>query len=137
MKIAPLLSLVFVISAVASVSAIVDGPYILKSDPGPGPLSDCALAYYYHIRWDTYGYYWAWQTYETGAIIGVWFEVGDLSMHGYDVCDPTQCQTLEGLYVLDLTEVVNPYCGHYGQVEFDVYPCVAPPTISMSAAANA
>jgi hypothetical protein len=111
----------FVLPAVASAFGIVDGPHSLESDPGPGSLSDCALAYYYHIPWDTYGYYWAWQTYEPGAMIGAWFEVGDLSIHGYEVCDPTQCHTLEEFCILDFTDVVSPSCARYGQVEFNIY----------------
>jgi len=122
MRVAACLFLLFLLPAVAAGFGIIEGPYALDGYPDSGLLSDCVLAYYYHIPWvDSYSYYWIWRTYDQGATIGVWFEVGDLSMLGYEVCDPTECHTLEQFRILDFTEVVNPYCSRYGQVEFNIY----------------
>jgi hypothetical protein len=89
-------------------SAITGRAYMLREDMGTEPLYDGALNYYYYVPCPTYSWFWGfggWEDpWEPGTTVGAWFEIGDNSTGGWDVCDPAQCHSLEIIRVLDLQE---------------------------------
>jgi hypothetical protein len=99
------------IAIVASILLVAAAPavcldgraYEFREDFGMEPLSDCGLNYYYYIPCPTYSWFWSIYGFEIGDIVGSWFRVGDISMFGYDPCDPEECQTLEMFRVLELS----------------------------------
>jgi hypothetical protein len=90
-------------------------PFRIKDDFGSEPLSDCTLQYYYYIPCPTYSWFWAFAMGCPGDMLGVFYEIGDVSMQTGLACDPEQCHSLERIRVLD-------FAG-YGvfTVRFDVY----------------
>ena len=98
-----------------------------KDDMGTAPLYDGVLQYYYDIPCPTYSWYWAIggrdAPWGRGTAVGAWFEVGDISMGGADLCDPTQCHSLEMIRVLDFEGGM----AYYGALRCDlnVYCCDA------------
>ena len=87
---------------------------------GPEALYDCTLNYYYHIPCPIESYYWAYYGWEPGEMIGVFFEIGDISMGPGPACDPLTCFTLEQISVLDFAGYGTMYPGLF-TVEFEVY----------------
>ena len=123
-------AMVMVLLAVLVVAAGAMGgqAYQFRDDLESEPLYDGVLQYYYYNPCDMVPYYsWFWafggpdDPWEHGTSVGAWFEVGDMSTGGFDVCDPTQCQTLDRLRVLDLWGVSG-YPG-YCRVKIDVFCC--------------
>jgi len=94
--------------------------YRLREDFGTAPLSDCSLQYYYYIPCPTYSWFWTFYDWSRGDIVGVVFEIGDVSMGNVTPCDPLNCHTLEGISILDFAGYGTIYPGRF-TVEFDVY----------------
>jgi hypothetical protein len=115
------MAIVLLIVVVASASALENRAFQIKEDFGNEPLYDATLQYYYYIPCPTYSWFWSFTGWTPGEIIGTWFQIGDMSMGGWDPGDPLNCQTLEQLRVLDFAGYG---CGRWGgffTVEFDVY----------------
>ena len=120
-----LVALILVISIPAY--ALEGRAYKMREDLGFEPLIDGALQYFYYAPCPQPEYYWFWAFigdlghWENGTAVGAWFEVGDLSMAYFDVCDPTQCHTLERVRVLDF-QGVGGYPGFF-RCRLDIYCC--------------
>jgi hypothetical protein len=93
----------------------------MRNDFGMEPLSDCALQYYYYIPCPSYSWFWCFEGWDPGDIVGKWFEIGDMSTGTGTPCDPTDCHTLEEIRILDFAGYCQwRYMGLY-DVRFDVY----------------
>lgn len=96
--------------------------YTMRDDFSTEPLYDCYLNYYYYIPCPTYSWFWAFTGWELGDILGVFFQVGDVSMFDGRACDPVTCFTLEQIRILDFAGYGVQYPGWFS-VTFDVYCC--------------
>lgn len=95
---------IFVLLLAASPAACLESKaYGFREDFGMEPLDGCALNYYYYIPCPTYSWFWSQYGFEIGDIVGAWFQVGDISMFGWEPCDPEGCHTLEMFRVLDFS----------------------------------
>jgi hypothetical protein len=119
MKWALLLAVALAPLAAVSAQSGDSQAYLMRDDFGMESLSDCQLNYYYYIPCPTYSWFWTFFDWEPDDVVGVWFQVGDLSMSTGHVCDPAACHTLEQIRVLD----TGGLGGMHGccLVEFDVY----------------
>jgi hypothetical protein len=126
MKVGIVLALVLVLAT--SAFALEKKAYQMREDFGTEPLYDCTLNYYYYIPCPTYSWFWAFAL-STGDMIGVCFEIGDQGTGGWDPCDPSLCQTLEIIRILDFGGYGTLYPGLF-TIEFDAYcapePCCGP-----------
>jgi hypothetical protein len=98
--------------------------YQMRDDFGTDPLYDGAVQYYYYIPCPTYSWFWAYSGWDPGDIVGAYFTVGDVSMGGWDVLDPFNCQHLEQVRILDFAGYGTVYPGLF-TVEMNVWcpPC--------------
>jgi hypothetical protein len=103
-----------------SALAIEKQAYQMREDLGTEPLYDCALQYYYYIPCPTYSWFRFYSGWNPGDILGAWFQVGDLSTGGWDVCSPVDCHVLDQIRVLDFAGYGTVHPGIF-TVEFDVY----------------
>jgi hypothetical protein len=96
--------------------------FALMEDLGTESLFDCYLNYYYYTPCPTYGWFWSFTGWDFYDKVGIFFQVGDISMYTGQVCDPQTCHTLERFRVLDFAGygTVHPCIGG---VIFDIYCC--------------
>jgi hypothetical protein len=94
--------------------------YQLRDDYGRARLSDGVLQYYYEIPCPVYSWFWAYSGPITPEKVGVFYEIGDLSTGGFDVCDPANCHSLEMIRILDFAGYGTVYPGLF-TIEMDVY----------------
>jgi hypothetical protein len=120
LKIYCVIAVAVVLVTITSVIGSELRPYQMREDYGTEPLSDCVLQYYYYVPCPTYSWFWAYTGLLPGEILGELFTIGDLSMGGFDPCDPYSCMELEQIRVLDFGGYGPSYPGCY-TVEFDVY----------------
>jgi hypothetical protein len=109
---------------VCATSAAADAPraYLVRDDFGAEPLYDCYLSYYYYIPCPTYSWFWMFDGYAPGDIVGAWFQVGDPSTGGGATCDPSGCFDLDRLRFLEFTGYANyPRFEPDFAVEYDIY----------------
>ena len=92
----------------------------MREDYGTEPLEECMLQYYYYVPCPTYAWFWAFTGLIDQDILGVFYEVGDLSMGGYSICDPAQCHSLNTIRVIDFSGYGTLYPGLF-TIEFDAY----------------
>jgi hypothetical protein len=114
-------AIVFAICALFLVSpawSFESRAFQLRDDFGIEFLDGCALCYYYYIPCPTYSWFWAISGFDAEDMVGAWFQVGDISMYGFEACDPAECHTLEHFSVVDLYWPVTQY---RSLVEFNVY----------------
>jgi len=118
------LVLLFVVSASAPASTIAleTQAYQLNEDFGIEPPYDIALQYYYYVPCPTYSWFWGYSGWDTGDIVGEWFQIGDESTGPWPPADPALCRELEWIRVLDFAGYGMTYPGLF-TVEFDVYCC--------------
>jgi hypothetical protein len=125
-KIVTVITLVLVLASAAL--AFEMKPYQIKEDFGTEPLYDCVLQYYYYIPCPTYSWFWAFAL-SIGDMIGVCFDIGDQGTGGWGACDPSLCQSLEPIRILDFAVYGTVYPGLF-TIEFDAYwahePCCGP-----------
>jgi hypothetical protein len=121
-KISSLLVPVLVLVVATSALAIEKKAYQFRDDFGMKAEVDCALQYYYYVPCPTNSWFWGFAGWEYGDIVGAWFQVGDMSMQGFDACDPADCHVLSGVRVLDLAAYGVYYANAYA-VDIDVYCC--------------
>lgn len=125
MKIVAIWLIAALLAACGPVLAIEGRAYKMREDVGTEPLYDCTLNYFYYIPCPTYSWFYAFggfvDPWEQGTTVGAWFEIGDLSTGGSDICDPTQCHTLRRIRVLDF-EGVQGYPAAW-RCRIDVYCC--------------
>ena len=125
MKILVIALVLIVLLASIPVMAFEGRAYKLREDMGTEPLYDGALNYYYYVPCPTYSWFWAFSglddPWENGTAVGAWFEIGDLSTGGWEVCDPAQCHTLDMVRVLDF-EGMQGYPGFF-RCRMDVFCC--------------
>jgi hypothetical protein len=117
MRTCTILTLVFLLAAPAL--AFDMKVYQMKEDFGTEPLQDCALQYYYHIPCPTYSWFWAFCL-GPGDMIGACFDIGEQGTGGWGPCDPSLCQTLKTIRILDFAGYGTAYPGLF-TIEFDVY----------------
>jgi hypothetical protein len=120
MRIFTLLTAILLLASATSLLAIEKEAYQLRDDFSMEPLYDCALQHYYYIPCPTYSWFWAYNGWTPGDIVGQWFTVGDLSMGGWPFCDPTNCHVLETVRVLDFAGYGSVHPGLF-TFEMDVY----------------
>jgi hypothetical protein len=92
----------------------------MREDYGAAPLSDCYLQYYYYIPCPTYSWFWAFSFQCPDEVIGVLFDLGDVSMGTGLACDPEACHSLETLRIFDYAGYGTAYPGRW-TIRFDVY----------------
>ena len=116
------LSLILVVMLVSPALAFEKEAYQMCEDYSVVPLSDCMLQYYYYIPCPTYAWFWNVTGWESGDIIGVVFDIGDIPTGSYLPCSPTDCTVLEQIRVLDFAGYCNyPRYPDLCTVEIDVY----------------
>ena len=103
-----------------SALALEKKAYQMREDFGTAPLYDCALQYYYFIPCPTFSWFWAFTGWTPGEVIGHCFNIGDQGTGGWNFCDPSLCQTLEQIRVLDFAGYGTVYPTMF-TFEFDVY----------------
>jgi len=122
MKLNTVMAVALVLVLASSVFAYEKKAYTMRDDFGTQPLSDCTLNYYYYIPCPTSSWFWAVSGWTYGDNVGVFFQVGDLSMF-YDItCDPINDHVLEQFRFLDFAGYGTQYPGLF-TVEFNVYCC--------------
>lgn len=117
MRVCTMLTLALLLAAPALASDMK--AYQMKEDYGTEPFEDCALQYYYYIPCPSYSWFWAFCL-DPGEIIGVCFNIGDQGTGCWGACDPSLCQTLRTIRVLDFGGYGTVYPGLF-TIEFDVY----------------
>lgn len=116
------MALVLVLLIVSPALALEREAYQMREDYSTAPLSDCTLQYYYYIPCPTYSWFWGFTGWEPGDVIGVVFDIGDMSTGGYEPCNPTDCTVIEQLRMLDFAGYCNyPKYPDYCTVEIDIY----------------
>jgi hypothetical protein len=120
MKLATALMVILVTFMAAPASGLDAERFQMRDDFDTGPLYDCALQYYYYIPCPTYSWFWVYTGWDPGAILGEWFQVGDLATGGWATCSPTNCHVLETIRFLDFAGYGSVHPGLF-TVEFDVY----------------
>ena len=121
MRCACLLASVFVFALTGSVLALERQAFQLREDFGAEPLADNNLQYYYYLPCPTYSWFWAYSGMNRGDMLGCWFQIGDLSMGGYEPGDPVNCHVLGNLIrVLDFAGYGTVRQGIFS-IEFDIY----------------
>jgi hypothetical protein len=121
-KISKLLMPVLVLLVATSALAIEQKAYRFCDDFGIKPEYDCALQYFYFVPCPTYSWFWGFWGWEYGDIVGAWFEVGDMSMHGFGACDPANCHVLSGVAIMDLA-AYGVYYPNASAVNINIYCC--------------
>ena len=122
MKTSSLFVSALVLLVATSALAVEQKAYQFRDDFGLKAAYDCALQYYYYVPCPTYSWFWGFTGWEYGDIVGAWFEVGDMSMQGFDACDPANCHVLSGVRLCDLAACGTYYPGLHA-VDIDVYCC--------------
>jgi hypothetical protein len=123
MRSLPAMVIMLAFALFALVSQVLGGEmkaYRIREDYGAEPLSECMLQYYYFIPCPTEAWFWAFSFGMPGDRLGVFFEIGDISMETGTICDPEQCHTLDRIRILDFAGYGTMYPGWF-TVEFDVY----------------
>ena len=115
-----ILALLLILLIAASAVALETRVYQMKEDFGSEPLYDNMLNYYYYIPCPTYAWFQSFSGWETGDIVGEWFQLGDMSTGGWDPTDPVNCRRLEILRCLDFAGYGPGRSGEF-KVEFDIY----------------
>jgi hypothetical protein len=92
----------------------------MRSDYSGNSFYPGMLQYYYDIPCPVDSYYWAFTGPITNEIVGVFFDVGDISTGGHEPVDPAQCQSLEMIRFLDFGDYGPGYPGCF-TIQFDVY----------------
>ena len=111
---------VLVLLLATSVSAVEKKAFTMRDDFGTEPLYDCALQYYYYIPCPTSSWFWSFYGWTYGDRVGTFFLVGDVSMGGWNECDPYLCFLIETIRVLDFAGYGTVYPGLF-TVQFDIY----------------
>jgi hypothetical protein len=102
MKIYSIIALALVLALATCAFGLEKRAYQIKEDYGTEPLYTTALQYYYYIPCPTYSWFWGYFGFtQAGYIIGEFFEIGDMSMGGWDTADPYNCHQVEQIRVLD------------------------------------
>ena len=122
MRILQVAAVILAIMLVSPVYGLEKQAYQMREEYGEMPLSDCTLQYYYYIPCPEYSWFWNMTGWEPGDVIGVVFNIGDLSTGGWAPCSATDCTMLEQLRVLDFSGYCNyPRYPDWCTVEMDVY----------------
>lgn len=113
-------AVLFVLALSASAFAFEKTAYTMKDDFGSEPVYDCYMNYYYYVPCPTLSWFWGFQGWSRGDVIGVFFSVGDVSMFTGSSCDPLSCRSLRQIRVLDFAGYGSIYPGRF-TVEMEVY----------------
>ena len=92
----------------------------VRDDPGSTLQETCALQYFYYIPYEENVVGQWWDPQEPGDMIGVWFQIGDMSMGEFEPCDPLDCMTIEAFRVACTSSGII-YCGRWNHFECDIY----------------
>lgn len=141
-----LLTVVFVMALAASASGSEMQAFQMREDYGTEPLYDCYMQYYYTIPCPTNSWFWTFSGGTPGDIWGVFFTVGDPTMHlpgcdpDYFVCDPHNDHMIEKFRVLDFAGYGTTYPG-ISSVVFNIWcsdaqGCPVGPSLWTSAPVN-
>jgi hypothetical protein len=115
----------FVAALLAWSLAFAQRSFKIKEDFDVELLTECMLQYYYYVPCPTYAWFWSYYYWDVGDVAGEWFDIGDMSMGGFEACDPSDCMTLSQLRILNMGIICQDpwgygtYPGAY--VHFDVY----------------
>jgi hypothetical protein len=117
-----ILALAFSLASATTAMAFETRAYQLNEDFGTEPIYDIALQYYYYVPCPTYSWFWGFSGWNTGDMVGEWFQIGDEGTGPFSPCDPALCRDLEMIRVLDFAGYGVVYPGLF-TIELDVYCC--------------